>query len=98
MAEAAAPLLELADVHKEFGVHSGVLQRTVASVKAVSGVSFAITAAQTFGLVGESGRARPRGRLIATLDRPTPAASGLTDRAERPVRAGRCAGPAATCS
>jgi oligopeptide/dipeptide ABC transporter ATP-binding protein len=66
-----APLLELADVHKEFGVHSGVLQRTVASVKAVSGVSFSIIVGETFGLVGESGCGKTTiGRLIATLERP----------------------------
>jgi len=66
-----APLLELAGVHKEFGVHSGVLQRTVASVKAVSGVSFSIAAGETFGVVGESGCGKTTvGRLIATLERP----------------------------
>jgi peptide/nickel transport system ATP-binding protein len=66
-----APLLELADVHKEFPVTAGILQRKVASVKAVSGVSFAIAVGETFGLVGESGCGKTTiGRLIATLERP----------------------------
>jgi peptide/nickel transport system ATP-binding protein len=65
-----APLLELADVHKEFGVHAGILQRKVASVKAVSGVSFTVAPGETFGLVGESGCGKTTiGRLIATLER-----------------------------
>jgi oligopeptide/dipeptide ABC transporter ATP-binding protein len=66
----AQPLLELAGVHKEFAVNAGILQRKVASVKAVSGVSFSMTAGETFGLVGESGCGKTTiGRLIATLER-----------------------------
>jgi peptide/nickel transport system ATP-binding protein len=65
-----APLLELAGVHKEFPVHAGILQRKVASVKAVSGVSFAVAPGETFGLVGESGCGKTTiGRLVATLER-----------------------------
>jgi oligopeptide/dipeptide ABC transporter ATP-binding protein len=65
------PLLELDGVHKEFGVRAGVLQRKVASVKAVSGVSFTVTEGETFGLVGESGSGKTTvGRLIAALEVP----------------------------
>ncbi|HEY7147248.1 MAG TPA: ABC transporter ATP-binding protein, partial [Streptosporangiaceae bacterium] len=64
-----APLLDLSGVHKEFAVRSGVLQRKVASVKAVSGVSFSVAPGETFGLVGESGSGKTTvGRLIAALE------------------------------
>ncbi|HEY2692707.1 MAG TPA: dipeptide ABC transporter ATP-binding protein [Streptosporangiaceae bacterium] len=67
---AVAPLLELDGVHREFPVTAGVLQRKVASVKAVSGVSFSVSPGETFGLVGESGCGKTTiGRLITTLDR-----------------------------
>ena len=100
MAEAAAPLLLLDAVRKEFGVRKGVLQRTVASVKAVSDVSFEVAArARRSGLVGESGCGKTTvGRLIVALEQPDPGASGFdgTDLDALPAR--RCAGRAATCS
>ncbi len=65
---AAGPLLVVSHVVKEFPVTRGVLQRRVASVKAVSDVSFEVGRGETFGLVGESGCGKTTlGRLITAL-------------------------------
>jgi len=50
-----APLLDVNDLHVYFPVYGGLLQRKVADVKAVDGVSFHINKGETLGLVGESG-------------------------------------------
>ena len=74
-----APLLELHHLVKEFPITSGaILQRKVASVKAVSDVSFAVPAGTTFGLVGESGCGKTTiGKLIVALEKPSAGAITL---------------------
>lgn len=51
----AALLLDVQDLHVHFPVYAGVLQRRVADIKAVDGVSFTLYRGETLGLVGESG-------------------------------------------
>jgi oligopeptide/dipeptide ABC transporter ATP-binding protein len=65
-------LLELRDVVKEYPVTSRLLQRRIAAVHAVSGVSLQVPAGSTFGLVGESGCGKTTiGRMVVGLERPT---------------------------
>ena len=63
-----APILSVKDLKKHFQVRRGLLQRTVAEIKAVDGVSFALAAGETLCLVGESGCGKSTvGRLILRL-------------------------------
>jgi peptide/nickel transport system ATP-binding protein/oligopeptide transport system ATP-binding protein len=69
---AAAPLVEVRDLVKQFPIRGGVLQRTIANVQAVDGVSFTIRRGETLGLVGESGCGKTTvGRLLLRLIDPT---------------------------
>lgn len=48
-------LLSVENLHVRFPVRSGLLQRVISHVHAVSGVSFDLQKGEAFGLVGESG-------------------------------------------
>ena len=49
------PLLALAGLRKHFPIKGGLFGRTVATVRAVDDVSFAVRKGETLGIVGESG-------------------------------------------
>jgi peptide/nickel transport system ATP-binding protein/oligopeptide transport system ATP-binding protein len=70
--QASRPLVAIRDLVKNFPIRGGVLQRTVAAVQAVDGVSFEIRRGETLGLVGESGCGKTTvGRLLLRLIEPT---------------------------
>ena len=65
-------LVEVKDLVKYFPVRSGLLQRVVAQVQAVDGVSFTIHEGETLGMVGESGCGKTTvGRSMLRLIEPT---------------------------
>jgi oligopeptide/dipeptide ABC transporter ATP-binding protein len=72
----AAPLIDVRGLRKVFDVHAGLLDRAFRRerlhVHAVDGVSLAIRAGETVGVVGESGCGKSTlGRLIVRLEEPT---------------------------
>ncbi len=67
-----APLVEVVELRKFFLVGRDLFGRPRAAVRAVDGVSLAIAAGETVGLVGESGCGKSTlGRLILRLIEPT---------------------------
>jgi oligopeptide/dipeptide ABC transporter ATP-binding protein len=66
------PLVEVRDLVTHFPIRGGILQRTIATVQAVDGVSFTIRRGETLGLVGESGCGKTTvGRTLLRLIEPT---------------------------
>lgn len=66
------PFLKVENLKMYFPVRKGLLQKTVAHVKAVDGISFEIEEGKTFGLVGESGCGKTTaGRCILRMYEPT---------------------------
>ncbi len=68
----SSALLEVTNLKKHFPIKGGILRRTVATVKAVDGVSFAVKQGETLGLVGESGCGKTTtGRTVLRLEQAT---------------------------
>jgi oligopeptide/dipeptide ABC transporter ATP-binding protein len=90
-----ADLLTVSDLVRHFPIRKGLLQRQVAAVQAVDGISFTVKQGETLSLVGESGCGKSTtGRLITRLDKPTGGKivfegrdiTDLSDGAMRPLR------------
>jgi len=65
-------MVQVRDLVKYFPVRGGLLQRTIAEVKAVDQVSLEVMTGETLGLVGESGCGKTTvGRTMLRLIEPT---------------------------
>lgn len=71
MSQGQAPLLRVESLTKHFPVRGGVLNRRVATVQAVDGISFDVRRGETLGIVGESGCGKSTtARLLMRLIEP----------------------------
>jgi peptide/nickel transport system ATP-binding protein len=93
--EPGQTFLDINDLKVHFPIRRGLLQRTVGHVRAVDGVSLAISAGRTLALVGESGCGKTTvGKALLQLIKPTAGSVLLGGRelvgmAARPLRAAR---------
>ncbi|MFE1413853.1 ABC transporter ATP-binding protein [Streptomyces sp. NPDC058746] len=69
----AEPLLEVKDLVKHYPLTQGIVfRKQIGAVKAVDGVSFALRAGETLGIVGESGCGKSTvAKMLVNLERPT---------------------------
>ncbi|WP_371790846.1 dipeptide ABC transporter ATP-binding protein [Streptomyces sp. NBC_01471] len=67
------PILEVRDLVKHYPLTQGILfRKQVGAVKAVDGVSFALSQGETLGIVGESGCGKSTvARMLVNLEAPT---------------------------
>ena len=72
VAPAAAPLLQVTDLVREYTLPREHLFRPPGKVHALNGVNFSIAAGRSLGIVGESGSGKSTlARLVMALDAPT---------------------------
>ena len=79
--EPSPDILAVTDLVKHFPVRRGLLQRQVAAVQAVDGLTFSVRRGETLSLVGESGCGKTTtGRLLTRLLEPTGGRIVFNDR------------------